>query len=273
MICESGSDAKGRYILFLIPYSIRSLLMMSFKFIPELLPEDDRQYAAATQGYRSAVDCDRNGFSTAAENGAGGGVSHDNGFDNHLPQQRQPFHSSSSSTLGMDKTNPFAALAHQQQQQLKSLNSPITANRQSPLQLRQASPFPHESTNSRRKHFPSNAATATTTTTATATAASGVAQDISRKHRNNISTTNGEDFGSYPRTSSLSSSITKRMHCSQEEKSKRTNLLIKFHLIFQVEDLLAGTCCCAPPRARCGPLASRIISRLVVQRTIIIIIA
>uniref|UniRef100_A0A1B0GPB6 Uncharacterized protein n=1 Tax=Phlebotomus papatasi TaxID=29031 RepID=A0A1B0GPB6_PHLPP len=33
------------------------------------------------------------------------------------------------------------------------INSPNTANRQSPLQLRQASPFPHEATNSRRKHY------------------------------------------------------------------------------------------------------------------------
>lgn len=180
---------RGRYILFLIPYSIPGLMMMSFKFIPELLPEDDRQYAsAAAQGYRSAGDCDRNGFSTADNGGGGGGVSDDNGFDNH--QQQQQFHSSSSSALGMDKTNPFAALAHQQQQQLQSLNSPITANRQSPLQLRQASPFPHESTNSRRKHFHSNAAAAGVAPTTTT---SGVAQDISRKHRNNI-TTNGEDL-------------------------------------------------------------------------------
>ncbi|GAB0095283.1 hypothetical protein DMENIID0001_106450 [Sergentomyia squamirostris] len=33
------------------------------------------------------------------------------------------------------------------------INSPSTANRQSPLQLRQSSPFPHEATNSRRKHY------------------------------------------------------------------------------------------------------------------------
>lgn len=92
----------------------------------------------------------------------------------------------------MDKTNPFAALAAVQQQ---SLNSPITANRQSPLQLRQASPFPHESINARRKQFHSNASAVgaiTTLSNSSGTLAGGaVSQDMSRKHRNNLAT-NGE---------------------------------------------------------------------------------
>lgn len=155
--------------------------------ISELLPEDDH-YQDYEPGYRS----DRNGFtgsSTAMPDGGsrGGG---DNGFDNnHHLQQKQPqqFHPS----LGMDKTNPFAALAAVQQH---SLNSPLTANRQSPLQLRQASPFPHESTNSRRKQFHSNATAASSSssgTLAAAAAAVAVPQDTSRKHRSNL-TTNGE---------------------------------------------------------------------------------
>lgn len=160
--------------------------ILTFKFITELLPEDDHchQYddsssAAAAQGYRS----DQNGFpvASATENGA------DNGVDsNNHQQQHHP-------SLGMGKTNPFAALAavHQQQQ----LNSPITANRQSPLQLRQASPFPHESTNSRRKQFHSNATAASTTTSAaTPSQSAGTPQQdtiATRKHRSNLTTNGG----------------------------------------------------------------------------------